>query len=363
MRRLFDHRNTAFTIVEILVSVTVLAILVAVVSQLTNAAAGTIMGSRKHLDADSQARMVFDRMAIDFERMVRRKDVDSIFSKQNGNDKMFFYSEAAVYSGTTTAAARNTIGLVGYRINTGYQLERLGKALTWEGAGNAPGSVVFLTFNGGATTPDPKSTLAGNWSAAIGNPPAYNGSDTGYHVAAETVYRLEFCFQVKDLTNPNIPGAAYSNYPVACFGAGATNQGSASATAPAGPKVGDRWFDNVNNRAFVCTGTATGGNTWQSNGMDDVLGIVVAIGVLDNTSRKIVADPATGAIQSSAGTALVEAFQDSTDADLKSSPPKLPAEAWQTALDTQGFANNAGIPQSTAAQIRIYQRCFCIGQN
>src|SRR5437879_1770459 len=89
-----------FTLVEMLVSTAVLVLLILVVTQLVNSTALTATGSRKHTDADGQARMIFDRMANDFGRMVIRKDVDYLFTKQAGNDGMVFYSEAPAYFGT-----------------------------------------------------------------------------------------------------------------------------------------------------------------------------------------------------------------------------------------------------------------------
>ena len=81
-----SHRSGAFTLTELIVAVSVLTLITAFVAQLVNNATIVMTHSRKHSDADSQARLVFDRMAGDFARMLKRSDVDYLFCKQAGND-------------------------------------------------------------------------------------------------------------------------------------------------------------------------------------------------------------------------------------------------------------------------------------
>src|SRR4030095_4362038 len=74
----------AFTLAELLVSVFVLVIILLIVAQLmTNATAVTRTGN-KHIDTDTQARTVFDRMALDFAQMVKRTDVDYYVKQRTG---------------------------------------------------------------------------------------------------------------------------------------------------------------------------------------------------------------------------------------------------------------------------------------
>src|SRR5450432_275609 len=95
---------SAFTLVEMLVSVAVLPLIIGIGTQLPNSATMTATASRKHMEADSQARLVFDRMALDFGRMLKRNDVDYIVkdsfntnTAMAGNNATFFYSEAPAY--------------------------------------------------------------------------------------------------------------------------------------------------------------------------------------------------------------------------------------------------------------------------
>jgi hypothetical protein len=289
----------AFTLVELLVSTAVLGLLVIMVAQLTNNATITVNVSRKHLDADTQARMIFDRMAADFARMFHRKDVDYVFRKQAGNDQIFFYSEAPAYfSGT---ASKSSAALIGYRINSSLQLERLGKGLAWTGASNASssGSVVFLTYPpaspapAASPTPYPASTLAGNWPTTVPT----GSTDSDFHAVGEQIYRFEFCFLMKDGTFSNTP--------------------------------------------YLAPHTSI-------SGFQDVSAIVVALAILDSASQQIVSD----------NSRMVDALPDPSDSDLAASPSKLMAQTWLNAVNSSTFASVTGIPQPAASQVRVYQRSF-----
>jgi hypothetical protein len=393
-------KSAAFTLVEMLVSVAVLILIMAFVTQMMNSTTISTTMSGKNLDADTQARLVFDRMAADFAGMPHRTDVDFIFSKQpnlasppsgatagtGSNDVMFFYSEAPSYydstlfSGTTNTALESSVALVGYScINTSvatatlpaFSLARFSKGLTWDAqpsGGTAPGGMVFLTFLTPSVNPSPipASTFAGNpaWSGDIGPAPTYTvTTSTDYQeytdVLSNDVLRLEFCFEVKNLTNPASPGSAYSSYPVARIGTGlntpnsAGNQTTVSYNAPQTPMVGDRWYDTVNNRAYICTS----GPVWTPNGMADVKAIVVAIAMLDQTSRKLLSATQLGSISA----AFVDPTEDTNSTTgLLATSPHLMAEVWQNTLNEAGptLASATGVPKTAAAQVRVYQRFF-----
>ncbi|PYJ67810.1 MAG: hypothetical protein DME76_14390 [Verrucomicrobia bacterium] len=82
-----------------MVTVGVLVLLVLLFTQLLNTAANVTTLGHKQMDADSQARGILDRMAIDFAQMVKRSDVD-FFGKgtpapnsaMTGNDQIAFYT-------------------------------------------------------------------------------------------------------------------------------------------------------------------------------------------------------------------------------------------------------------------------------
>jgi type II secretory pathway pseudopilin PulG len=337
--------STAFTLVELLVSMTVLTLLIVAVSQMVSGTTTISTSNRQHLDADGQARLVFDRMALDFARMVKRPDVDYIFKDasvvtQPGNDKFFFYSEAPAYfdpaddPAAATAAAQSSLALIGYRINSAtqanpYQLARLSKGLTWdESSGSAtdplkdpaPGSIVFLSYPAAspspaaAPTPFPASTLAGHWPQTLGSSPGYNGDDPdplhpSYHVISPQVCRLEICYLLKPAVQ------------------------SDGTTLPAVYSLSP----------FRAPHTSI-------SGLQDVRAIVVALVVLDQTSRQIAPDLSH----------LTAAFPDiaADGTGLGATPPILMAKMWQDKLDSGTVAATAQIPQAAAGQLRIYQRHF-----
>ena len=174
----------------------VLAMLVLMVAQLVQSGTAVIAGSRKNLGADAQAREVFSRFSLDLAQMVKRPDMDAVFSTNAGNKKAFFFSESPGFSSTSTNLG--TLSLVGYRVVTNSGLERLGKGLPWSGSG----SVAFLTSTNPAimTNVLPESTIAGAWPAVVGAAPDYEGLDPDYHPLAPGVFRFEYCFQKKDGT-------------------------------------------------------------------------------------------------------------------------------------------------------------------
>jgi len=108
------HARGAFTLAELLVSVAVLTLLVLLLTQLINSAAPIARTANKHIDTDTQARVVLDRMAVDFARMLKRTDVDyyvkeptnytghgnghgygkKVVSGQQGSDQIAFFSQA-----------------------------------------------------------------------------------------------------------------------------------------------------------------------------------------------------------------------------------------------------------------------------
>ncbi len=93
----------AFTLAELVLSVGVLVLLVLLTTQLLNSAATIMTLGHRQMNADSAARELFDRMAIDFAQMVKRADVDyylkssttasdcTLCTRQRGNDQIAFW--------------------------------------------------------------------------------------------------------------------------------------------------------------------------------------------------------------------------------------------------------------------------------
>src|SRR5438309_4404704 len=106
----------AFTLVEMLISIVVLALLILVVTQVVNTAATVVRPANNHIDTDTQARTVLDRMALDFGKMLKRSDIDyyvkaptgyknpkshgkgkKLQTGQPGSDQIAFFSQVPGY--------------------------------------------------------------------------------------------------------------------------------------------------------------------------------------------------------------------------------------------------------------------------
>src|SRR5947208_12008204 len=160
------RRAAAFTFAELLVSVLVVVIITVMASQLMSSASAIARNGHKHFDTDTSARIVLDRMALDFAQMVKRTDVDYYVKqkiyKGHGNghgcgqghnndlssDQIAFYSQVPAYNpdpATYSSTKQSPISLIAYRVNESTsgqdtarygRLERMSKGLLWNGVSN-----------------------------------------------------------------------------------------------------------------------------------------------------------------------------------------------------------------------------------
>ena len=193
--RLRFNTSRGFTLVELLVSLGVLALLVFFVTSLVNSAATITTLGHKQMDADSQARQFLDRMAVDFAKMVKRNDLDffakgttapnSVGGAMAGNDRIAFFSQLPGYYPTgSTTTTQSPVSLIAYRVNSDStngslynKLERMGKGLVWNAA-TADTPIVFW------------ATISTNWSAATST----TTTDAAYDVVGPKVFRFEYCY-------------------------------------------------------------------------------------------------------------------------------------------------------------------------
>jgi prepilin-type N-terminal cleavage/methylation domain-containing protein len=178
-----------FSLVEILVATAVLSILALIIVQVISLTGRAINISSQNLDAAGQARLVFDRLAIDLAARPDRSDLGMIFTKKttNASDCFRFYSQVGGYNGARGITA------VGYRIQTTnsnrlYQLERGATGTDFLATAQTP--IQFLPQTIGAAD-----------AVSTDNP------DTDYEVLAKGVFRLEFCYLLASgkltIANPN----------------------------------------------------------------------------------------------------------------------------------------------------------------
>lgn len=317
MKRPFSidaRRRAAFTLVELLVAMAVLGLLIALVAQMVGGATLAITGGHKGMDADAEARMIFDRMSQDFSKMVRRTDVDYVFkegsaSPQPGNDVIAFYAGASgYYDGAATAVPaadqRQDFSVVGYRVIDA-QLHRLAKGLSW--GTTAPGQsrkMVFLpqTFVRASSVTPP---LTPKWPGIESTPP-----DGDYQVLGELTFRFEYWYQLTDGT--------FSDQP-------------------------------------YLTGTSV-------NGFRDVQAIVVALALLDSKSRAMAGlDEASRTANPAAWSAQWQTLQAALPDFVPDSPPTARASlpgAWIDAVNTGELTGPGTLPPAAAAGVRLYSRAF-----
>ena len=313
------RRRAAFTLAELLVTVGVLALLVFLFTQLLNSAATTMTLGNKRMDADSQARQLLDRMAIDFAQMPKRTDL-SYYAKTvgnpqtaatqsgNPNDQVAFFSAVPGYY--SQDGYNSNASLIAYRVNADSnsasynQLERMGKGLALNGAfATAPIPLLFLDNPPNPTpTPTPTTTIQNIWPAATNSTATDSDcSNTGcYETVGSEVFRFEYYYLLS--SSPSV---------------GTANQLSA------GP------WSNVN--SFV---------------IKDVAAIVVAIAVIEPKSKVLLSNDQVAALAATL-----------PDFTTGSAPGQL-LTLWQAALD----ANTLGLPRPAISGIRLYERYFYLSQ-
>ena len=177
-----------FTLTELLVSIAVLVGLVLLFSRLFLSAAGVTTAGNKRMDTDAQVRPLFERFAVDFAQMVKRSDVDffgkgtaapnSVGGPMTGNDQLSFFSAVPGYHPSTVSPS--PISLVAYRIGAN-KLERMAKALLWNGASATETPIVYLPL-----------TIAANWVGATNDNP-----DADYELIGPDVFRFEYYYVLK----------------------------------------------------------------------------------------------------------------------------------------------------------------------
>lgn len=316
------HRGkSGMTLVELIVAMAVLVVIVVMIAQLVNSATATIANSGRHMDSDTEARMIFNRMATELAAMLKRPEVDYFPFKQPastlpapyagisqtanlqpGNDQLAFYSEttgAFDNSNPPAGSQRSPISIVAYKI--GYDtsidpastvpvLRRMSQGLGWEpesSSGGVPAwrNVAYLPI-----------TLRLQWGDLFDDRGAYQDD---YKTAGYQVFRMEYAYLLR---------------------AAGSNPGKLSITP----------WDT----------TATPPHT-SVDGFRDVAALVVAIVVLDSGSRVIVSDYSQ----------LGALFPDAEEGrDI--------AASWNAVVNSPAFAARAKIPRTAAAGVRIYQRTF-----
>ncbi len=337
-----------FTLAELLVSVFVLAIIILMVAQLMTSATTMTRTGNKHIDTDTQARAVFDRMAVDFAQMLKRTDIDyyvkgptGIYNGhgnghgwgnrrqggQQGSDQMAFFSQVPGYY--PASGAQSPISLVAYRINenTGagnpayLKLQRMGKGLLWNGVDNPnqppnnanyTSPIVFLPL-----------LLKDRWPAAVSGSTA----NDDYETIAPGVFRLEYYYLIKNGRLDDVPWDKFAR------------PDQTTLTNP------------------------------RSLGLADIEAVVVAIAVIDSAGRAL--------IDAASPTSLDDLASDMFDfrsargrgnggtrnigdleADWNAVLVGDPTQGLPGVISTGMTSNSTPVPPEAAKAIRIYSKTF-----
>jgi hypothetical protein len=310
-----------FTLAELLVSVFVLTLIILMVAQLMTSAAAITRTGSKHIDTDTQARVVLDRMALDFAQMLKRTDIDHYIKQpvgyrghghghgwghqppagELGSDQIAFFSQVPGYYPQTSF--QSPISLVAYRLNEDVtspsylKLERMGKGLPWNGVSGTNIPMVFLP-----------RTIDETWSTAT-----RTGTDPDYETIGPGVFRFEYYYLLKNGRVTDTP-----------------------------------WN----------TDDPPGHTSLTGIGLGDIEAIVVAIAVIDPAARALIAPDS-----------LLDLASDMFD--FKNSPGRGVGgahrigdmeDSWKTVVETvvsRGLtSSNSPVPPEAAKAIRIYNRYY-----
>jgi hypothetical protein len=345
--RLTDKRlSAAFSLVEIMVAVAVLVILTIVVAQLTNSATAITRLGTKHIDADTQARAVLDRIGLDIAQMLKRTDIDYYIKQptgynghghghgyghkldtgQQGSDQLAVFSVMPGYyaSYANPVSQGSPVWLVAYRVNADssqpsyLMLERMTKGLWWNGAdtgglNNANTNLPILFL------PQTIAAMDKQWYAAVNNDATPKSRDSAYEIVGPQVFRFEYWYLLKNGNLTDVP-----------------------------------WDTDARP-------TQTTINTPAGIGLTDVQAIAVAIAVIDPTSRALVS--------STSATGLFDLASDLDD--FKTAPGRGVGGAkkagdleyrWNTVLETVAQTGQTSAPSKfpppAASAIRVYCRYY-----
>jgi len=347
------NRNTpaAFTLVEIMVSMAVLALLLALFAQVINHATAITRIDSRHVDTDTQARAVLDRISADIGRMLKRKDLDyyvkqpqgynghgnghaygqRVQTGQQGSDQIAFFCQTPGYPDSGfTAAQEGAVSLIAYRINQDstqpayLRLERMSKGLLWNSISNNSNlnnqstklPLVFL--------PQTIAGMGKPWYAAVNSDTSASSQDLEYETIGPDVFRFEYYYLLKS-----------------------------------GAVQGEPWDATVRTTQQTINTVSVSGNTlWAPIGLGDVQAIAVAIAVIDRGNRSLV-----NSVSSTALFDLASDLADFADAHGLGNPANKIGDmedSWNQTLATvisQGATSTGSkFPRPAASAIHVYSR-------
>jgi hypothetical protein len=326
-----------------MVAIAVLTLLIALFSQVLNHATTVARIGGKHIDTDTQARAVLDRITIDIARMLKRLDVDyyikqpinynghgnghgnghKVQTGQQGSDQIAFFTNVSGYSPSGfTASQQSPLSLVAYRVTEDstqpsyLRLQRMAKGLLWNSVSNNSNLNNANTLVPIVFLPQTISAITRPWYAAVNNDTTTKSQDSNYETIGPNVFRFEYYYLLKNGSVTDVPWDTSTR----------TTQTTVSSPTPIG--------------------------------LTDVQSIAVAIAVIDPAGRSLVnAVSATGLYD------LASDMADFKDAKGNGNPAKKIGDmedSWNqsvvSAISTGHTSTGSAFPPAAAAAIRIYNR-------
>ena len=317
----------AFTLVEIVVAVSILLILALFVTKIIGATNTTINLSSRITNTDSDARLVFNRLSLDFGSLLKRADVDFWAgnpSAMNGNYLLLFLSGVASDNSDSPSGGNRNLSLVGYRVaasddNPGANraampcLLRAGRAVGWSTSG-----FVGLKSNG---LPVRFSDTSGQVFPSALLPTVSSSSTADFDVLAPGVVKMVVGFQLR----PD----------------------NASVTLEDGTPVANAQGQIVYSPPIQALTPAGGGTPVNYVDLSRISAIVAGLVVVDSASLKLLAPSQATAI---AGRFAVP--QENV----------LPVRAWKTTLNDLVSSLSPGIPLPALQSVHTYECAFPVVQ-
>ncbi|MEM6822317.1 MAG: type II secretion system protein [Verrucomicrobiota bacterium] len=311
-----NPNQNAFSLIELLAAITVLAVLGAIVSQMIGATNQAIRISTSKIDATSQARLAFSRIERDILQILKRDDADALFtnatSPTSGDEVLKFFS-AVTSEDRAVASPNRGMSLVGYLVgghtNTGGKLclQRGAVAIHYSDVG-----FMGLTNSGSPIL----------FTDALSSVPNLNPVGNDYDVLAEGVFRVWISFQLN---------------PQEADGSGNISVGQIHTTSSPSDRAAN---GNVYVNPPVRRPSTTG--SYFVN-FDALSSIVVGLVAIDLESKKLLSTTQLDSVAT--------AFGNLSDG-------QLPVEQWGPIADNS--SNFTGIPLAATKSIRVYQRSFPI---
>ncbi|PTY01957.1 hypothetical protein DB346_10935 [Verrucomicrobia bacterium LW23] len=293
----------AFTLMEVLVAVTVLAVLTLLIAQITGSVFDAIRISNRAVDAAAQSRLAFDRIGLDLNAMIRRGDTDFAGKATTApsNDFLLQMIASSPSSDPSPGFQNRGLSLVGYRLaphsgNEGRPcLVRGARAISWDTVG-------FMGLDG---TGYPVKFTEGSYPVKL--------ADADFDILAPGVFRMVVGYQL------------YPDNEEVYLADGTKIDNARGQIVYSPPVYGDTAPDNLH------------------PDLTRVSCIIVGIAVLDLNSLKL--------LNAAGVEALAASFSGVPATNM------MPVQKWMA--DTANLTNlPAALPQPVRSSVRLYQRVY-----